>query len=415
MSFLQAVWIALDTIRVQKLKSFFTIIGVTIGVTFLIAVVSIVGGMGRYMKDDLVGKLIPVNSFNLRQRPNIQIGDVTEDEMREWRRRPSIYHSDVPAVAEALSPDILWATESSGNLSVESTFARPRATQCSAVSEQWFTIKKMGVEKGRLISSQEYTLGTPVVVIGQDVAEHFFKNLEPIGRQLRIRGIPYEVIGVAEKQGSVFGISMDKFVVAPEKSPLNRLVNAHGVVDQMIVQAQTDVGMKEAMEAARTVMRGRHHLRPSQPDNFALETSDSALAFWNKLEGYLIIAGIALPTVGLVVGAIVIMNIMLVAVAERTREIGIRKSLGARRRDIMNQFLVESSTLAVLGAILGIVLGIAFAKAIAAVSPLPAAVEVWSIFVGVGVGAGVGIISGIYPASRAALLDPITAMRHETG
>jgi putative ABC transport system permease protein len=168
------------------------------------------------------------------------------------------------------------------------------------------------------------------------------------------------------------------------------------------------------METTRGVMRSRHRLHPVQPDNFALETPDSALDFWNKLKGYLEIAGIALPTVGLVVGAIVIMNIMLVAVAERTREIGIRKSLGARRKDILNQFLIESTTLSTLGAAVGVGLGIAFAKVIAALSPLPAAVEVWSIFLGVGVGAGVGIISGIYPASRASLLDPIAAMRQET-
>jgi len=174
------------------------------------------------------------------------------------------------------------------------------------------------------------------------------------------------------------------------------------------------VGMKEAMEATRAVMRGRHHLHPSQRDDFTLETADSALEFWNKMQSYLVIAGIALPTVGLVVGAIVIMNIMLVAVSERTREIGIRKSLGARRRDILNQFLVESATLATMGAMLGVALGIGFAKLISAVSPLPAAVELWSVIVGVAVGAGVGLIAGVYPASRAALLDPIAAMRQET-
>ncbi|MGH7617208.1 MAG: ABC transporter permease, partial [Gemmatimonadaceae bacterium] len=400
--------------RVQKLKSFFTVLGVTIGVTFLIAVVSIVGGMGRYMRDDLVGKLIPVNTFNLRQRPDIQIGDVTQEEVREWQRRPRIRDVDVPPVAASLGPDIIWATESGDNLSVESAYARPRSMQCSTVSADWFTLKKMGVQKGRLIAPQEYQLGTLVVVIGQDVADHFFPSLEPVGRELRIQGIPYTVVGVADKQGSAFGISMDKFVIAPEKSSLNRWVNPHGVIDQMMIQSQTEGGMREAMEATRTVMRARRHLHPAQPDNFAMETSDSALEFWNKLQGYLVIAGIALPTVGLVVGAIVIMNIMLVAVAERTREIGIRKSLGARRRDILNQFLVESATLATFGAALGILLGIAFAKGIAAVSPLPAAVEVWSIFVGVGVGAGVGILAGIYPASRAAMLDPIAAMRQET-
>jgi putative ABC transport system permease protein len=414
MSFLQAVLLAFETIRVQKLKSFFTVLGVTIGVTFLIAVVSIVGGMGRYMKDDLIGKIIPVNAFNLRQRPNIQMGDVTEEERRDWRRRRRIEYSDVTPVMQALPPDVIAATESSDNLNIESIYAKPRRTECSTVSEGYFAIKKMGVTKGRLISPQEFNLGSAVVVIGQDVADHFFPNLEPVGRELKIQGMVYTVIGVAEKQGSIFGISLDKFIVAPDRSQLNRWVNPHGVIDQLTVQAQSENSMREAMETTRAVMRARHHLRPSQPDDFTIETSDSALEFWNKIQGYLVIAGIALPSIGLLVGAIVIMNIMLVAVAERTREIGIRKSLGARRRDILNQFMVESATLATLGAALGVVLGIAFAKAIAAVSPLPAAVEVWSIFVGVGVGAGVGMIAGIYPASRAALLDPITAMRQET-
>jgi putative ABC transport system permease protein len=404
MSFFQAVALAWDTIRVQKLKSFFTVIGVTIGVTFLIAVVSIVGGMSHYMEDDLVGKLIAVNSFSLRSRPDFQMGDATPAQRNEWRRRPRVLDSDVPAVAAGLAPDVLWAVESGNNLQVESAYGRPRSTQCSTISQDWFTIKKMGVTQGRLISPQEYSAGTPVVVIGQDVADHFFPNLNPIGRELRIQSIPYTVVGVADKQGSVFGMSLDKFLLAPEKSPLNRWVNPHGVIDAMIIQGRDEPGMREAMEAARAVMRARRHLHPSQPDNFELETSDTALEFWNKLKGYLVMAGIALPTVGLVVGAIVIMNIMLVAVSERTREIGIRKSLGARRKDILNQFMVESATLAT----------IAFAKIIAALSPLPAAVEVWSIFVGVGVGAGVGIIAGIYPASRAALLDPIAAMRQET-
>jgi putative ABC transport system permease protein len=414
MSFFQAVALAWDTIRVQKLKSFFTVIGVTIGVTFLIAVVSIVGGMSHYMEDDLVGKLIAVNSFSLRSRPDFQMGDATPAQRNEWRRRPRVLDSDVPAVAAGLAPDVLWAVESGNNLQVESAYGRPRSTQCSTISQDWFTIKKMGVTQGRLISPQEYSAGTPVVVIGQDVADHFFPNLNPIGRELRIQSIPYTVVGVADKQGSVFGMSLDKFLLAPEKSPLNRWVNPHGVIDAMIIQGRDEPGMREAMEAARAVMRARRHLHPSQPDNFELETSDTALEFWNKLKGYLVMAGIALPTVGLVVGAIVIMNIMLVAVSERTREIGIRKSLGARRKDILNQFMVESATLATIGAAVGVALGIAFAKIIAALSPLPAAVEVWSIFVGVGVGAGVGIIAGIYPASRAALLDPIAAMRQET-
>jgi putative ABC transport system permease protein len=413
-SLLQAVRLAWETIRVQKLKSFFTVIGVTIGVTFLIAVVSIVAGMSRYMKDDLIGKIIAVNSFSLRRTPDFQVGDVTQATRAEWRRRPRIYDSDVPPVADALPSDILWATQSEGNVTLESSYAKSRLSDASAVSSGWFALKHMGVTDGRLISPEEYQLGTPVVVIGKDVADHFFPNLNPVGRVLTIHDLPYTVVGVAESQGSIFGQSLDKFVVAPEKSPLKRLLVQHGTIDALIVQAPTDAEMRDAMESVRAVMRGRHHLHPAQPDNFALETSESALDFWNNIQKYLTIAGVALPTVGLVVGAIVIMNIMLVAVAERTREIGIRKALGARRKDILNQFLVESATLSTLGAAIGVALGIGFAKLLAAVSPLPAAVALWSIFVGVGIGAGVGMVAGIYPASRAALLDPIAAMRQET-
>jgi putative ABC transport system permease protein len=412
-SIFEAIRLALQTIRVQKLKSFFTLLGVTIGVTFLIAVVSIVGGMSRYMKDELVGKIMAINSFELRNRPNIQMGDVTDETIREWRRRPRIKDYDVEPVVSALPSDALWAVTGYDNLKVESRYGRQRNVQCFGVTDNYFTIKRMNVVKGRLIAPQEYAMGAPVVVIGQDVADHFFPNLDPLGRELRIAGFPYTVVGVAEKQGSAFGMSFDKFLVAPHKAPLNRLVNVHGVIDAVIIQSPSQTAMLGAEERVRQVMRARHHLRPSQPDDFELETSESALQFWNKLRGYLVIAGVALPAIGLVVGAIVIMNIMLVAVSERTHEIGIRKSLGARRRDILRQFLVEAVTLSTTGAAIGVGIGFAFAKLISAVSPLPAAVELWSVIVGVAVGAGVGVIAGVYPASRAALLDPVAALRQE--
>ena len=414
MPFLDAVRLALQQIWVQKLKSFFTLLGVMIGVTFLIAVVSIVGGMSRYMTDQLVGKLIAINSFELRYRPNINIGDHDDEYWRELRRRPRIKESDVEPVAAALPPGVKYAVVGLDNLTAHSRYvAKPRKVQAYAVSEDYFDIKRMAPVHGRLFSPQEFERGMPVIVIGQDVADYYFPALDPVNRELTIRGIPYMVVGVMEKQGSAFGISFDKFIVAPHKSALNRFVNVHGVIDAIMIQTPSREGMLETMESVRQVMRARHGLRPSQKDNFELETSDSALEFWNKIKGYLVMAGVALPAIGLVVGAIVIMNIMLVAVAERTREIGIRKALGAKRRDIMSQFLVESATLSTVGAALGVATGFAFAQLIAALTPLPAAVELWSVIVGIGIGAGVGIVAGVYPASRASRLDPITALRQE--
>jgi putative ABC transport system permease protein len=209
-------------------------------------------------------------------------------------------------------------------------------------------------------------------------------------------------------------MSFDNFVVAPWRSQMRRLLNPRpNYIDAVMIQAPSDAAMRETMETVRAVMRAQHRLRPAQKDDFSLQTADSALAFWNKIKSYLVLAGSALPMLGLVVGAIVIMNIMLVAVSERTAEIGIRKALGARRRDIMSQFLIEASTLGTVGSAIGVGLGIGLAQIISMATPLPATVAPWSIFVGVALGAGVGIVSGVYPASRASRLDPITALRAE--
>jgi putative ABC transport system permease protein len=284
----------------------------------------------------------------------------------------------------------------------------------NGVEGDFFEIKALGVTEGRLPTPQEYALGTPVVVIGPDVVDRLFPALDPIGRELRINGIPYNVIGIAESQGSAFGMSFDNVAYVPYKAPARRLFNAEpSMIDAVLIQSPSEPEMLEAMEAVRQVMRVQHQLRPSQKDDFALQTADSALAFWERLEGYLVIAGVVLPAFGLVVGAIVIMNIMLVAVAERTAEIGLRKALGAKRRDVLAQFLVESSTLGAVGAAIGVGLGVLLAFVMRAVTPLPTAVAPWSIVLGVLVGAGVGIISGVYPASRASRLDPIIALRQE--
>ena len=413
MPFLEAVRLALDTIRVQKLKSFFTLLGVTIGVMFLIAVVSIVEGMTRYVEDDFAGRILGANTFTLRRFPWFG-NNVTEAEWREWQRRPRVYHADVDFVKSVLPSGIRYAVESQRGLYASSAYvSRAKQVEAHAVEGDYFTVKKYDLSAGRAITQQEYDLGTPVLVIGDDVAKYFFPNVSPIDRELRIEKIPYRVIGVIEHQGSLFGQSLDKLAIGPFQSPLSRLTNPRGDISGLLVQAPNDVLMNEAMETVREAMRAHRHLHPTQPDNFVMETSASALQFFATIKTTMTIAGTALPAIGLIVGGMVIMNIMLVAVVERTREIGIRKSLGARRRDILNQFLVEAATLSTVGAMIGIVLGIVAAKIVSMSTPLPSAVAPWSIVAATLLGTVVGIISGVYPARRASMLDPIEALRQE--
>ncbi|MCA0376650.1 MAG: ABC transporter permease [Gemmatimonadetes bacterium] len=415
MPFFEAIRLALRTIRTQKLKSAFTLLGVCIGVMFLISVVSIVEGMGRYMEEDLVGKLISVNTFELRHRPNINIGDVDEATWEEYRKRPRLDITDVEPATAGLPEGSRWYLYSDAQVAVSSsTSGKPRTVRVTAVDGAYFEVKNLGVTAGRQLTEQELSRGEKSVVIGIDAAERLFPGLDPIGRELKMGGVPYRVVGLAESQGKAFGMSFDNFLVTSFRSPARRLLNSRpNIVDAVVIQSPSEVAMRENMEIVRASMRGIRKLRPAQKDNFALQTADSALEFWNKIKGYLVLAGVALPAIGLVVGAIVIMNIMLVAVAERTAEIGIRKALGAKRRDILLQFLIESSTLGTIGSAIGVGLGIGLAQLIAAVSPLPASVAPWSIVVGVLLGAGVGIISGVYPASRASRLDPIAALRQE--
>jgi len=411
--FLEAIRLALRTIRVQKLKSFFSLIGVLIGVTFLIAVVSIVQGMNLYMQDRFANGLIGVNTFEVRRFPAIDNGNVTDDTWREWLRRPRVNYKEAAFVKERVRTPALYArTCFEDNMLVTQGTLRGKI-EVRAADEEFFRIKSYKLASGRAFTPQEARAGLPVIVIGDLVREKFFPGVDPVDKTLTIAGLPYRVVGVLEKQGTLFGLSLDRFALIPFTAPARRDICAENVVHELWAKTNSPDAMLAAVGETEQYMRIARRLGPDQGDNFYIETAEGALGTWAKISKILFLALPGLVAISLIVGGIVIMNIMLMAVSERTREIGIRKALGARRRDILAQFVVEAATLSSAGAALGIGTGLVLAFAVKALSPLPAAVAPWSIVVAVVLGVVVGVAAGVYPASRASRLDPIAALRAE--
>jgi putative ABC transport system permease protein len=413
MRLLEAVRMALSAIRVQKLKSFFSLIGVLIGVTFLIAVVSIIQGMNVYMRDKFAGAIIGINTFSLRQRPDIVTGNVSEEEWRSWFRRPRINYDDADYVQERVKTPATYARFCQDRMSVWYDGKVAKDMNLVGTEPTYFDIKNYVVRIGRPFSAQEVRAAVPVVVLGDLLAEKLFPGTDPLGKSVIMAGLPYRVIGVVEPQGTLFGLSMDKFLIMPYTAPARRYICPMNVLDQVSIKPLSPDDLRPAMAEVEALMRIRRQLKPGEENNFTLETAEGALEGWEKISKVLMLALPLLVGISLVVGGIVIMNIMLMAVTERTREIGIRKALGARRSDILSQFVVESATLSTLGAGIGIATGIGLAFVVRALTPLPAAVATWSLVVGVCVGLGVGMVAGVYPAYRAAKLDPIDALRAE--
>ncbi|HEV8598541.1 MAG TPA: ABC transporter permease [Gemmatimonadales bacterium] len=408
-----AIGEALETIRTQKLKSFFSLIGVLIGVTFLIAVVSIVQGMNVYMEDRFANKLVGLNTFQLRRMPNFSMGNISEETWREWARRPRINYAEARYIEGKMATPAIYSRYCSQNLPVSWAGKTANGVDIWTADAPMFQIKHLDLEAGRVFTPQEARLGQAVAVIGWEVGDKLFKGADPLGKSITIEGLPYRVVGLVSKQGTLFGFSLDKFVVVPFDSPVHRVACSLGFMDELHIQTENLASMQVALTEVEELMRMQRRLRPAQENNFAMQTAEGALEGWKKISAILMVALPMLVAISLVVGGIVIMNIMLMAVAERTREIGIRKALGAKRRDILAQFVVESATLSTVGAAIGIATGIGLAFLVRATTPLPAAVAPWSILLGVAIGVGVGMVAGVYPATRAAKLDPIRALSQE--
>ena len=414
MSVREGAALAFSQLRAQKLKSFFGLIGVLIGVMFLMTVVSVVEGLNRYMKEDFAQTVYGLNTLTIRRFPSMSFSG-NEETWREWTRRPRLRYEDAEAIRRQLEVPALVAVESGGGGRVSYVRGGREVENVwlTGATVDFFRIRDFDVEKGRLFTGPEDRLGTPVVVLGAETAEKLFENVDPIGRVVRINNFPFTVIGVLKKQGSLFGMSLDRRAIAPARSQIARFVNPHGVVDEVLVRAEGEQAMTAAMMQIESIMRSRRGLRPTQPNNFVIETADDSMSFWTRISQILFIAFPGLVAIALVVGGMVIMNIMLVSVVERTREIGVRKALGARRRDIVVQVLIESAALSGTGAVVGIGLGIGLAQIVRAISPLPAAIAPVWMAVAALMGIGVGVLAGIYPANRAARMDPVVALRQE--
>jgi putative ABC transport system permease protein len=410
---LDAIRLALAQIRAQKLKSFFSVTGVVIGVMFLIAVISIVEGMNRYMQEDFARTIFGLNTLTVSRTPSVQMNP-SQEQWREWRRRPRLRWEDADAIRAQLAVPAIVGVESYSSGRARS----PRGDEVdgvwlTAASPEFFRIREMDVERGRLFGPLEDEAGLPVVVLGSETAEKLFGSLNPLGRTVRIRDVPFEVIGVLQPQGKLFWMSLDNRAIAPARSPMGRLTNPRGVVDEILIKTDDPRALEAARVEVEAIMRVRHRLRPDQPNTFQLETKDDSMAFWETFSRILFVAFPGLVGIALVVGGMVIMNIMLMSVVERTREIGMRKAVGARRRDVLLQILVESSALSFAGASVGIGLGLALAKVVTLVSPMPAAVGYHWLAIAASMGIVVGVVAGLYPASRASRLDPVVALRAE--
>jgi putative ABC transport system permease protein len=404
---------AFTQIRANKLRSFFTLLGIIVSVAFLVAVIAIIQGMNAYVTENVANAMIGSNTFQVRRTP-INIGLIEDEDWRRMQRRPKITHADAEVVrnalpdAEAISITSGWPTPQSDVVWNDRTLGD---VLIFGVSPEHQVVQDYRFARGEPLNDVDVRQRRHVVVIGADIGKKLFEEVDPIGREIRIRGELFTVGGLVAPKGRVLGQSFDGFVMMP----ITTFESIYGKrqTTTISVKMASALEVTEAMKRAEEAMRVAHRLRPGEDPDFSIETADALVSFWKQLTSVLFAVVPAMVAIGIVVGGIVIMNIMLMSVKERTHEIGLRKAVGATHRDIGRQFLTESAMLATMGGALGALGGWGFAAMIAFASPLPARVTIWSILLALGLGAGVGVLFGVYPASRASRLDPINAMRAE--
>jgi putative ABC transport system permease protein len=409
MNILESIKLALDAISAHKLRSFLTLLGVIFGVASVIVVVSLIEGFNKYVDEKIAN--IGTNAFNV-QKFSIEDFSSLDNYEQARRRNKDVTMDDLDALRDARGgaiKDVGGQEETQCELKygAQTLFG----VSLQAITANVIEIQNMDIAEGRPFTQSEEMSDRTVCFIGSDVADRFFPTRSPVGQKIKIDGRPFEVVGVAKSLGTVFGVSRDKFVSVP----LTTFMNIYGARRsiQLLVTSQSEAAYQDAIDEARVVIRTRRKLKPEEKDNFGVITPSAVNNLRERIFGTIQLVSIGVTSIALVVGAIVIMNIMLVSVTERTKEIGIRKSLGARRVDILKQFLAESIALALSGGAIGVGIAYALSKLVATFTPIPTALPLIAVAMALLVSGGVGLAAGVYPAWRAANLDPIAAMRSD--
>ena len=405
--FLESALIALDAIWAAKLRSFMTVLGNIVAVTSIIAVVSLIQGLNASVKSAILNQA-GADSFNIQQFPITR----SDEEFEKVRGNPRITLDDARAIRR-FGGDLVAAV-------MADSMARGRVTyrdksidtvQVRGVSPEYVTFSSFDAERGRLMSPTEVESARPVAVVGWQTADRLFGDIDPLEKTIQIEGVHFRVVGVSAKRGSLLGQTQDEFAVIP-LGQFRMLFGSRRSLS-LSVRPRDVAQIAPAIDEATIALRAARRLKPKQGDNFGIFTSDTILDIYHSATNGIFAVLVGVVALSLVVGGIVIMNIMLMVVTERTREIGLRKALGARRSDIMAQMLTESVVLSMFGGVLGTILGSAIAMTISNFTPIPASIEAWSVALGIGITALVGLFFGLYPAMRAARLDPIEALRRE--